>query len=403
MNSKELFSDLKDYTVCDLETCGFSISDRRKIVEITALRFRDDKLVDKFSTLVNPQCHIPTQATKTNHITDAMVADAPTIDKVLDDFLAFIADDVLIGHNIGSYDYGIIYDLSFELFNKKISNKYIDTYRLAQRCLPELQNHKLETLSNYLGFSTKDMHRSEYDCLLTQQLYISLKPLCNNNISPCFYSPKPKSKAKYSYAKANSDYINDNPFIGKICIVYGAFQQLSVDQIKNIFNVIGARYVDFFCYSADFLILGSDMHKKYVSGIDDDIINSFLALKKPVLSEYDFVNYSHIDFSSERNSSDFLTTNDISGKTVCLTGNFDIDPDRERIINRIVELGGIVKNNVIKSLDYLVIGNQGSMNYKEETKGSKVEKAEYYNSNGADIHIVSEKDFLRKAEVNDDE
>lgn len=403
MSGQKLYTAIKDYTVIDLETCGCSGEDRKKIIEITALRFRDDKLVDKFSTLVNPQCHIPSQTTKVNNITDSMVADAPTIDKIFKAFLDFIGDDVLVGHNIGGFDYGIINNLAIELLDLKIQNSYIDTFRLAQRCLPELQNHRLDTLSDYLGLSTEGMHRSEYDCMLTHQLYLSLKPLCNSTISPSFYCPKPKSKEKYSYAKADKAFINNNPFLGKICIVYGAFQQLSLDQIHNIFDVIGARFVDFFCYSADFLILGSDMHKKYVSGIEDDIINSFLALRKPVLSEYEFVNYSHIDFSSERNASDFVTIDDITGKTICLTGDFDIDSNRDRIINRIVELGGIVKKDVIKSLDYLVVGNKGSINYKDGTKGHKAEKAEQFNLKGSNIKIISENDFLKKTEVNENE
>lgn len=399
MTEKRLYTAINDYTVFDLETCGFSAFDRKRVIEITALRFIDDKLTDKFSTLVNPKGHIPSQATRVNHITDEMVENAPAIEKVLKDFLDFIGTDVLVGHNIGAFDYGIIYDLSLALFDIKITNSYIDTYKLAQRCLPELPNHRLETLSKYLGLSTDDMHRSEYDCMLTQQLYLNLKPLCNNDISPSFYNPKSKNKAEYSYAKVNKDYINDNPFIGKLCIVYGAFQQMSTEQIKNIFNVIGARFVDFFCYSADFLILGNDMYDKYISGVDDDLINSFMTLRKPVLSEYEFVKKCHIDFSAERNASDFVTTDDISGKTVCLTGNFDIDPSRERIINRIVELGGIIKKDIVKSLDYLIVGNQGSKDYKSGSKGSKIEKAEHFNEKGASIKIISESEFFKELEV----
>lgn len=395
MSGKKLFTAINDYTVVDLETCGLYGEERKKVIEISALRFRDDKLTDKFSTLVNPEMHIPNKITQLTNITDEMVENAPVIKDILPDFIDFIGDDVLIGHNIEAFDYKIISELSMGA----VSNSYIDTYRLAQRCLPELPNHKLETLAQHLGLSVDDMHRSEYDCIITQQLYVNLKPLCGKTISPSFYSPKPKTKVNYSYAKVDPNFTENSPLLGKTCIVYGAFKQLSVDQIKHLLDVIGARYVDFFCYSADILILGSEMYEKYVSGIEDDIITSFMALHKPIISEYEFVKDCHIVFSAERNASDFITKTDISGKTVCLTGNFDIDSNRDRIIYRIIELGGIVKNNVIKSLDYLIIGNQGSENYKSGSKGKKVEKAEYFNENGAEIKILSEYDFFEETEV----
>lgn len=117
------------------------------------------------------------------------------------------------------------------------------------------------------------------------------------------------------------------------------------------------------------------------------------------MSEYDFVRYSHTAFSATGNSSNFSTKIDVTVKTICLTGNFDADSSRERIINRLVELGAIVKNGVIKSLDYLIVGNQGSADYKSGNKGGKIEKAEHYNENGADIQIVTESEFFAETEV----
>lgn len=399
MSGKKLFTAVNDYTVVDLETCGLYGEERKKIIEISALRFRDDKLTETFSTLINPEIHIPNKVTLKNNITDEMVSDAPVIKDILPKFIDFIGNDILIGHNIEAFDYKIISELSKELLGISVSNSYIDTYRLAQRCLPELPNHKLETLAQHLELSIDGMHRSEYDCTVTQQLYLSLKPLCGEVISPSFYSEKPKTKSKYSYARVNPSATSNNLLLGKTCIVYGAFQQLSTEQIKNLFDVIGARFVDFFCYSADVLILGEEMYKKYILNSEDDIIKSFVALKKPVMSEYEFTNFCCIDFSSERNASDFDVKLDLKEKTVCLTGEFDIDVSRDRIINRLVELGAVVKNNVIKSLDYLIVGNQGSEFYKNGSKGGKIEKAEEFNSKGSNIQILKESEFFKETEV----
>ncbi len=399
MKGQKIFSAVDDYVVIDIETCGLNKDERSKIVEISALRYRNDKLTDKFTQLINPKCHIPETATQIHHITDSMVANAPEINEVFDEFLDFIGNDILIGHNIDTYDLNILSEISEDLCGKPILNSYIDTYRLAKMCLTELQNHRLETLVDYLGLSDLQEHRAENDCILTQELYVSLKPLCTAEvISPKFYSPKSKNKAIYNYAWVDKKSVNNNPFIDKTCIVYGAFQQLSTEQINNLFKVLGAVKVDYFCYSADYLILGDEMHKKYTSGIYDDIINSFLSLKKPVLSEYDFVRYGDIAFSENEVNNLCNANYDVNGKTVCLTGNFDIG-SREDIINWLTSLGAIVKKGVIKSLDYLIVGNSGSDQYKDETKGTKLKKAEEFNGKGANIQIIYEKDFIKEAET----
>ena len=75
---------LTDYCVLDLETTGIFIN-FAKIVEISAIKVRNNNVVDEFSTLINPQCEIPFSATEVNGITDDMVKDAPIIEDVIND------------------------------------------------------------------------------------------------------------------------------------------------------------------------------------------------------------------------------------------------------------------------------------------------------------------------------
>lgn len=395
----KLYTAVNDYIIFDLETTKRFVSANCKIIEISALKIRNDEIVDIFSTLVNPKGHIPSSATEINNITDIMVMDAPEITEVFPKFLDFIGDDVLIGHNIDTFDLNLIIDISINLYNKPITNFYIDTYHLSKRVLPELSNHRLETLSKHLGIGIDKMHRAENDCMITHKLYMHLKPLLKEQISPCFSEHKPNKKAQYNYAKIKNDFVNNNFFLGKTCIVYGTFRQLSLNQIQQLFKVVGAIYVDFFCYSANYLILGEDMYNKYISGVVDDLINSAVTQRIPVISEFDFIRLSGTEFLPERNATDFDTNFDVSGKTICLTGDFDI-AERELIINRLVELGAIVKTGIIKSLDYLIVGGRGSQNYKNGQSGSKQEKVEYYNSIGGNILIISESDFFKDVCVN---
>ena len=101
-----LTSYVSDYVVFDLETTGISCS-KDDIVEISAISVKDSKIVDEFSTLVNPLRPIPYYASNVNGITDDMVADSPVFEDVLPQFLDFIGNSVLVGHNIHSFDHMI--------------------------------------------------------------------------------------------------------------------------------------------------------------------------------------------------------------------------------------------------------------------------------------------------------
>lgn len=94
------------YIVFDIETTGFS-SIQDAIIEIGAVKVTGGKIVDRFSTFVNPKRPIPFEITNLTSITDEMVMDSPTIDVILPQFLSFVGDGVLVAHNAG-FDVGFI-------------------------------------------------------------------------------------------------------------------------------------------------------------------------------------------------------------------------------------------------------------------------------------------------------
>ena len=100
---KKLNTYTSDYVVFDLETTGTSCM-TDEVVEISAVKARDGKAVDEFSTLVNPGRPIPFYASEVNGITDDMVAESPCFEEALKQFLDFAGDDVLVGHNIHTFD-----------------------------------------------------------------------------------------------------------------------------------------------------------------------------------------------------------------------------------------------------------------------------------------------------------
>lgn len=162
---KELVSD---YVVFDLETTGFDPK-TCKIIEIGALKYRNDKLVEELDILVNPNALIPGNITSITGINNEMVSDAPTIDVALPEFISFIEDLPLIAHN-APFDLSFIEQNILNLNMDMITNKNIDTVLLARKYIKETYNHKLETLKKYFHLDYGS-HRSVDDCRTTNYVY----------------------------------------------------------------------------------------------------------------------------------------------------------------------------------------------------------------------------------------
>lgn len=164
---------IADYVIFDLETTGISCTNDR-VIEISAIKVRGRKVVEEFSTLVNPQMKIPFRASQVNHIYDDMVKDAPVFEKVLADFDAFIGDMVLVGHNIHTFDMKFIKRDALMYWGKTFANDYIDTLSLARQCLPQLTNHKLTDLAKHYHIVTDGAHRALADCRMNQKVFEKL-------------------------------------------------------------------------------------------------------------------------------------------------------------------------------------------------------------------------------------
>lgn len=176
---KRLAKYVPDYVVFDLETTGVSVV-KDDIIEISAVKVKGKKVVDTFSTLVNPQRSIPAQASAVNGITDDMVADAPDIREALADFLAFVGDEILVGHNIHTFDLKFIKKAADELFGKSVENDYIDTLTMARSCLPQLSHHRLVDVAAHFHISSKGAHRALNDCIMNQKCFEELGGIQEN-------------------------------------------------------------------------------------------------------------------------------------------------------------------------------------------------------------------------------
>ena len=182
---KQLLEYVPDYVVFDLETTGINCY-KDSVVEISAVKVIGGRVEEEFSSLVNPQCSISYGVSRVHGITDAMVANAPTFDKVLAEFVDFTEGMTLVGHNIYSFDLKFIYRDSERFYGGIPGNNYVDTLRLAKKYLPQLKRHSLTVLAEYYGISTQGAHRALNDCRMNQQVYEQLGLVINKGCMPLF-------------------------------------------------------------------------------------------------------------------------------------------------------------------------------------------------------------------------
>jgi DNA polymerase III epsilon subunit family exonuclease len=165
-----------DFVIVDVETTGWSPGEAR-ITEIGAVRVSAGQVRAWFSSLVNPHAAIPEQVAELTGISDAMVAAAPSLERVLPAFLDFADGCVLTAHN-APFDVGFLSaacvacDLSWPDFT------VVDTVELARWVLgeDEVPNCKLSTLAAFFGARTLPRHRALADAMATADVLLGLMP-----------------------------------------------------------------------------------------------------------------------------------------------------------------------------------------------------------------------------------
>ena len=158
-----------DYVVFDLETTGFS-PETNRIIEIGAVKVQNGKIVDKFSTFVNPQVPIPFRIEQLTSINDSMVIDAPVIADILPEFMKFCDGCVMVAHNAD-------FDMSFikkncQRLDIPCKPTIVDTVALARVLLPNLNRFKLDTVAKALGVSLENHHRAVDDAGCTAEIFV---------------------------------------------------------------------------------------------------------------------------------------------------------------------------------------------------------------------------------------
>lgn len=160
-----------EYVVFDVETTGLHPDAGDKIIELSLLKYKDEKLIDKYTSLFNPGFKLPSNIVDLTNITDFDLSNKPKICKEISRIIDFMNNNIIIGHNV-------IFDINFlknEICNcpfdtQDLSIEYIDTIDIAKKTIYDIDNYKLETLKAYFDIHAHS-HRAEEDCIVTNEVY----------------------------------------------------------------------------------------------------------------------------------------------------------------------------------------------------------------------------------------
>jgi DNA polymerase-3 subunit epsilon len=156
------------YAILDIETTGGNAR-HEKITEIAIYIHDGEKVVDEFSTLINPEKSIPPFISRLTGITNEMVADAPKFYEVAKNIVELTEGKTIVAHN-AQFDYGFIRE-EFKTLGYHFHRSTLCTVRLSRKIIPGYRSYSLSNICAHLGIANESRHRAAGDALATTRLF----------------------------------------------------------------------------------------------------------------------------------------------------------------------------------------------------------------------------------------
>ena len=162
-----------DFVVVDVEATGAKTPPNR-LIELGAFRIRGGRIADKFVTLVNPEIPIPRFVATLTGISNDMVRDAPVFADVAPKWLDFVSEAVIVAHNAPFDTSFLNHEISRVYPGHRMVNPHLCTVKLSRRAMPDLSNHRLDTIASHFSIPIASRHRAGSDALATAEIFIFL-------------------------------------------------------------------------------------------------------------------------------------------------------------------------------------------------------------------------------------
>ena len=377
-DAKQCVTNVKDqdidttYCVLDLETTGFSAV-TEKITEVGIMKVKNGEVIDEFSCFVNPEKPIPQRVVEVTNITDEMVKDAETIDKVFPKVLEFIKGSVLVAHN-ADFDVGFLkqnaknlgYDFDFT---------YVDTLGLAKKLFPDYKKYKLGKIAENLGIKVLVAHRALDDVDTTVKVFNVMMNMLKERGAKkvedidTYSENEEAKKEEYKKLKTYHAIILAKNYVG----------------LKNLYKLVSYSHLDYFYRKPRIL---KSLYKKYSEGLilgsacEAGELYQAIELGRPdeeieeIASDYDYLEIQPIG------NNQFLIRNEVV-------------PDEEalRDINRkIVSLGEKLNKPVVATCDVHFMDPQDEIYRRILEAGQKYDDAD----NQAPLYLRTTEEMLEE-------
>lgn len=169
---KELPFEQAEYSVFDFETTGTSAK-FENVIQIGIVRIRNKKIVDTFSSYINPGKPIPYFITTLTGITNSDVENAPYFDEIYPKIKEFVEGSILVAHNL-SFDFSFLKYECLRYNLETIDNPAICTLKLAKRIYPDLQSKSLGSLVKFLKIKHRNVHTGLGDATATAKVFLRM-------------------------------------------------------------------------------------------------------------------------------------------------------------------------------------------------------------------------------------
>ncbi|MBP1745093.1 MAG: polymerase alpha chain [Firmicutes bacterium] len=337
------------YCVLDLETTGFSPI-TEKITEIGIMKLEGGKVIDKFSCFVNPEKNIPARVVEVTNITDDMVKDAETIDKVFPKMLEFINGSVLVAHN-AEFDVGFLKH-NARVLGHDFDFTYLDTLALAKELFPHFKTFKLGRIAKNLGFKVDVAHRALDDVDTTVKVFnVMLEELKKRGAETLedidiYGSNEEAKKGEYKKCRTYHAIILAKDYTG----------------LKNLYKLVSYSHLDYFYKKPRIL---KSLYKEYSEGLiigsacSEGELYQAILLGKPDEEIEDIANaYDYLEIQPLGNNEYLVRTEQVPdmeylkeinrkivalgeklNKPVLATGDVHFMDPEEEIYRRILEAG----------------------------------------------------------------
>ncbi len=264
---QSLISFPRNFCVIDIETTGLD-STFNEIIDISAIKVKEFEIIDTFSTLVKPEEPIDEFITNLTGITNEMVFNSPKINDVMPEFLKFIGNNILIGHNV-NFDINFIYDNCLRN-GTYLGNDFVDTMRISRRMHPELAHHRLKDLVHFYSLEQETAHRALADCQTTLECYLKLRNEFSQKYIdiPDFIKSTKRSCSK-KVVESQNDLLNDlfeklklvkedSLLQDKSVCFTGTLEHFTREEAIKIIEFLGASNSQGITKKTNYLVLGNN-------------------------------------------------------------------------------------------------------------------------------------------------